>query len=135
MKKNELKKVLKPLIKECIKECIFEEGVLSGIINEVVTGLETRRVVTEGVTIAKSDDRAEEIRKKEEEYERQRQERIKRLNESVSDSTGIDIFAGTTPAAPESSGHGALSGTDPNDSGVNIDGILGLVGNKWKALT
>tara|TARA_R110000824_G_scaffold112153_15_gene261227 strand:- start:2407 stop:2814 length:408 start_codon:yes stop_codon:yes gene_type:complete len=135
MNKNELKKVLKPLIKECIKECIFDEGVLSGIITEVVAGLETRRVVTEGVTITKADDRSEEIRKKEEEYERQRQERIKRLNETMSDKVGISIFEGTAPSAPETSGHGSLAGTDPGDAGVNIEGILGLVGNKWKSLT
>ena len=76
MKKNELKQILKPLIKECIKECIFEEGVLSGIVTEVVRGMETQRIVTEGITIKKNED-DEKQRLAEEEYERQRQEKIK----------------------------------------------------------
>lgn len=134
MKKSELKQALKPLIKECIKECIFDDGVLSGIITEVVAGLETRRIVTEGATIIKKDDRKMELKKKEEEYEQQRQERIKRLNETALNKVGVDIFENTKPAPAETSGGGALSGTDPRDAGVNIDGILGLVGDKWKTL-
>lgn len=133
MKKNELKQILKPLIKECIKECIFEEGVLSGIITEVVRGMETQRIVTEGITIKKNED-DEKQRLAEEEYERQRQEKIKKLNESVSFGTSkVDIFEGTQPVA-EPAVPSALSGVAPNDSGVNIDGLLGVVGKKWNAL-
>jgi len=134
MKKNELKQILKPLIKECIKECIFEEGVLSGIITEVVRGMETQRVVTEGVTIKKNEDDGRQ-RQAEEEYERQRQEKIKKLNESVSfGSSKIDIFEGTKPTAGASDAHAPLSGVAPDDAGVNIDGLLGVVGKKWNAL-
>ena len=133
MKKNELKQILKPLIKECIKECIFEEGVLSGIVTEVVRGMETQRIVTEGITIKKNED-DEKQRLAEEEYERQRQEKIKKLNESVSFGTSkIDIFEGTQPVA-ESAAPSPLSGVAPNDSGVNIDGLMGVVGKKWNAL-
>ena len=40
-----------------IKESIFEEGVLSGIVTEVLAGMKTQRVVTEGITVkAKTDD-------------------------------------------------------------------------------
>ena len=132
MKKSELKKVLKPIIKECIKECIFEDGVLSGIIKEVVQGVSTNIVVE-----AKSQpisDRGIKQNQAEEEYERQRQERIKRLNESATQQFGVDIFDGTKPAAPETSGQGPLSGVNPGDKGVDIGGILSLAGNKWKNL-
>lgn len=138
MKKSELKQVLKPLVKQCIKECLFEEGVLSGVISEVVKGLETQRVVTEGATIqAKTDDREneEKTRQLEEEMERQRQERIKRLNESAQVG-GVNIFEGIKEdtIAPETSGRGPLAGQAPNDPGVNIDGILNIANGKWKNL-
>ena len=130
--KDQLKKLIKPII----KECLFEEGVLSGIISEVVKGLETQRVVTEGVTIHKKADNSEDQQRQlEEEYEKQRQERIKRLNESASQTMGgVDIFENTTPAAPESDEQSPLAGIAPGDPGVNIDGIMGLAGKKWKQL-
>ena len=133
MKKSELKQVLKPLIKECIKECIFEEGVLSGIITEVVSGLETRRVVTEGVTIqTKQNDEEQKQKELEEKYEQDRQERIKRLNE-VS-STKVDVFEGTKVIPGESTPGNPMAGTASDDAGVDINGILNLSGGKWKQL-
>ena len=134
MKKNELKQVLKPLIKECIKECIFEEGVLSSIITEVVRGMETQRIVTEGITIKKNEDN-EKQRQAEEEYETQRQEKIKKLNEAVSfGSSKVDIFEGTSPVTSDSGAPSPLGGVAPNDAGVKIDGLFGVVGKKWNAL-
>ena len=132
MKKEELKQVLKPLIKECIKECIFEEGVLSGIISEVVSGLETQRVVTEGITIRPKDEGEEKQRELEEKYELERQERIKRLNEAS--MTNVDVFQGTEVIPSEPSAGNPLAGVRSSDSGVNIDGIVGLSGGKWKQL-
>lgn len=138
MKKNELKETLKPLIKECIKECIFEEGVLSGIITEVLAGMQSQRVVTEGITIKSnstpSGPSPEETREREEEMERQRQERIKKLNESAKVG-GVNVFEGIkeNTIAPEP-GHGALSGVSAGDSGVDIGGILNIAGGKWKQL-
>ncbi len=128
MKQSELKKVLKPLIKQCIKECIFEDGVLSGIINEVAKGFESRRVVTEGMTITKSndDDRQREL---EERYERDRQRRIQRLNEGHSAPKKK-----TKPSDPMAASHSPLKGMDPSDPGVNIDGLLDLVGSKWRKM-
>jgi hypothetical protein len=139
MKKNELKKILKPVIKECIKECIFEDGVLSGIISEVFKGLESKRIVSEGLTIKtkpKEEKAKDEKNKLEEEYEKQRQERIKRLNESVSVSgvNGVNVFEGVTPTLSESDPVNPLSTNAPDDSGVDIDGILGLANGKWKQL-
>ena len=135
MKRNELKKVLKPLIKECIKECIFEEGVLSGIIKEVAQGMAGQKIVTETVSApAVSVQSQEETRLQEEEYERKRQERIKRLNESMPFSNA-DVFEGTKEIIPESTGKGSpLSGVSPDDPGVDIDSIMNLAGKKWKHL-
>ena len=127
MKRNELKKVLKPLIKECIKECIFEEGVLSGIITEVAKGFESKRLVTERTNTKNND--VDDRRELEEKYERDRQKRIKILNENHS-----------VPAHPvkasssTSSAHGPMSGVSPSDPGVNIDGLLDLVGTKWRKM-
>ena len=121
------------LIKQCIKECIFEDGVLSGIITEVVKGMEGQRIVTEGITITKKEDDPEETRKKEIELEKQRQERIKRLNESAS-LNGTNVFEGTKEIAPQTSQHGALAGQSPEDAGVDISGILNIANGKWKHL-
>ena len=138
MKKSELKQVLKPLVKQCIKECLFEEGILSGVISEVLKGLETRRIVTEGITVqAKTGVREnkEKRRKLEENMESQRQERIKRLNESAQVG-GVNIFEGIEEdtIAPETTGHGALDHVKPGDSGVNIDGIINIANGRWKNL-
>ena len=133
MKRNELKKVLKPLIKECIKECIFEEGVLSGIVTEVAKGMATQRLVAEGITVTKKTADPEDLKKKADTLEAQRQQKIKMLNESMSFGD-VNVFEGTQPAAPETSGQGALSGVAPGDSGVDIDGIMALASGKWKHL-
>tara|TARA_R110000824_G_scaffold5670_9_gene26111 strand:+ start:43237 stop:43629 length:393 start_codon:yes stop_codon:yes gene_type:complete len=129
MKKNELKKVLKPLIKECIKECIFEEGVLSGIIKEVAQGM-SGNIVSEAKRPPV--DRAD-IERQEEELERTRQEKIRRLNETISFGE-VNVFEGTKTIPAEASGQNALSGVSPDDSGVNIDGIVALASDKWKRL-
>ncbi len=134
MKVSELKKVLKPLIRECIKECIFEEGVLSGIVTEVAKGMSNQRLVAEGMTITKNTPDPEEMKRKAEILEAQRQEKIKRLNETMSfGSEDVNVFEGTKPVAANS-GHGALSGVSPDDSGVNIDGIMALASGKWDKL-
>ena len=126
MKKSDFKKILKPLIKEAVKEVILEEkGVLSNIISEVARGL-NGNVVMES---KKEDSQA--LKQKEEEYERQRQERIRKLNESA--RMQADVFENTSPA-PESAGQGALSGVSANDPGIDITGILKLADNKWRKL-
>ena len=130
MKKSELQKLLKPLIKECIKECIFEEGVLSGIIAEVAKGISGQRIVAEGLTATSKKDSSGALR--EEEYEKKRQERIRRLNESA--KVNIDVFQNTQPTPEQSSIHSPLTGIAANDAGVNIDGLLNIANGKWKHL-
>ena len=127
--------MLKPLIKECIKDCIFEEGVLSGIITEVAKGMANQRIVAEGLTIESKTNTPDpkELEKKAEALEAQRQERIKKLNENMSFG-GVDVFEGTKEILPEGNQHSPLAGTAPDDSGVDISGILKLANGKWKHL-
>jgi LPS O-antigen subunit length determinant protein (WzzB/FepE family) len=77
-----------------------------------------------------------DIRRQEEELERQRQEKIKRLNEAVGPiAPGVNVFESTQPIAKSDDGPGkALSGVSPNDPGVDITGIMRLAGGKWDAL-
>jgi len=135
MKRSELKKILKPLIEECIKECIFEKGVLSGIITEVAKGMANQQIITESLTVRsnKSAPDSEELQKKAAALEKQRQEKIKRLNETMSFG-GVDVFEGTQEVIPESNQHTALSGVSPHDAGVDISGIMNIANGKWKDL-
>ena len=126
MKVKEFKKILRPLIKQTVKEVLLEEGVLSNIVAEVARGLSST-VITEQTAVAKKQISPQ----KEEEYERQRQERIRRLNESA--KMNVNVFENTSEIK-ESTGHGPLAGTPSSDSGVDISGILKVVDNKWRQL-
>ena len=130
MKSSEFKNILKPLIKQTVKEVLFEEGVLSGIVSEVARGLQGNLVV-EAATPNRKKSQNADIKRREEEYEKQRQERIRRLNESA--KVNSNIFEGTREI-PEASGHGALSGVSSSDAGVDISAIENLASGKWKHL-
>ena len=133
MKVSEFKKVIKPLIRECIKEVILEEGILSNVVSEVAKGLQGN-LVTENFDYRNKTDKAreEELQLKREAMEQERQERIKRLNESAKVGP-VNVFEGTKQV-PESNQTSPLHGVSPDDSGVDISGILGLAGDKWKHL-
>jgi len=128
MKASEFKKILKPLIKQTIKEVLFEEGVLSGIVTEVVNGLSSKQVVTE--TKNNSHRTRKETIAHEQKYEENRQERIRRLNET---SKIGSVFEGTKEIA-DSPGHGPLTNVGAGDSGVDITAIEKLASGKWKQL-
>ncbi len=72
----------------------------------------------------------EDLEEKAQRIEAQRQDKIRRLNES---SKFGDVFQGTKEIVAES-GHGALSGVASSDKGVDISGIEALASGKWKAL-
>ena len=127
MKSSEFKKILKPLIKEAVKEFILEEGVLSKIVSEVARGMGPTMVESKKQKISHVD-----MAEKERLLETQRQERIKRLNEST--GLGGEIFEGVKGIPQESSGHAALAGVSPADSGVDISGIMNIANGKWKTL-
>ena len=133
MKISEFKKVIKPLIRECIKEVILEEGILSNVVSEVAKGLQGN-LVTENFDYRNKTDKAreEELQLKREAMEQERQERIKRLNESAKIGS-VNVFEGTQQA-PDTPQGAPLSGVSPDDAGVDITGILGLAKGKWKHL-
>ena len=140
MNRAQLKKALKPLVKECIKEALLEEGVLSSIISEVMAGLSSAPVISEKPTRRVQQELRETDDKKRQRYEVDRQERIRKLNESVSGGFGgIDLFEGTEPIPNEGSSQpqsapGAMGGVDPGDPGVDISGLMGAAGGHWKKL-
>ena len=130
MKRNELKQVLKPLIKECIKEVIFEDGTLSGIISEVMQGLQgtTRQPIVEKKVI-KSNQPSEAVL--------EARKSLQETKKNLQNSTGLKgIFEGTTPMHQSSgkSQHGALRDQDPSDPGVDISGIMQVVGGGWNQI-
>ncbi len=140
MKKTELKKVLKPLVKECIKEVLLEGGILTNIVAEVAQGMQQgqRNALVEARPSRNAQAEEAALQEKRELLEKQRQERIKKLNESAgAQFGGVNIFEGTTPIneSAKPTGHsapGALSGVDPSDSGVDISGLAALAGGAWK---
>ena len=141
MQKAELKAVLKPLIKECIKEVMFEDGVLSGIISEVAQGLSVAAPLVEQKTPQKKATPTQSRKAPANDARRNaRQQARNELIESINKDAygGVNIFEGTEPMAsggnPQSSTPqpgSPLSGTDPSDPGVNIDGIMNIAGDAW----
>ena len=131
MNKNELKKVLKPLIKQTIREVILEEGLLSNIVAEVAKGLN-------GNLIAETKQKGpskQELERRAEEAEKQRQDKIRRLNESMKSTIGgVNVFEGTAPIVEEGQKGAALAGVSADDSGVDISGIMNIANGKWKTL-
>ena len=132
MKKSELKSILKPLIKECIRESILEEGILSNVIAEVTKGLSTAPIVEQKKTAPKK----EPTKPPPSVNERLAEHRKKLMGAIGSDAYGgVDLFEGTTPAPGQASpGQAAspMNGTDPNDAGIDISGIMAVGGNRWK---
>jgi hypothetical protein len=141
MEKAELKAVLKPLIKECIKEVMFEEGVLSGVISEVAKGLASAAPLVEQKTPQKkvAPTRKQQAPANNSRNTARQQARKELINSINKDAYGgVNIFEGTEPMASggntESSAPqpgSPLSGMDPSDPGVNIDGIMNIAGDAW----
>ena len=135
---NKLKEILKPIIMECIKEAIFEEGVLSTLVAEVATGLNQNTIVESSpkteFAATMSTERTEKVTKR-------LQESKSKMLEAIGKDAygGVDIFEGTTPLSSAgtpgvTTPSGPLSGVDPSDQGINIDGLMGAFGKKWNAL-
>ena len=148
MKKSEFKKLIKPIIQECIQEALFKNGILSNIITEVARGLSStsipRTIVSEN----------KEKTKEKKQYLNDSSgfsEKLINLKNVHSETLseignmgmgGVRIFEGLepvpTPDVPinESQGptkaKGPLADVDPNDAGVNLDGIMKVIGGKEK---
>ena len=140
MKRSELKNIIKPLVKECITESLLEEGLLSNVISEVMKGMSP--VIMESAPVADPTagvQKAAMREAQESKLKQAKQNRRKLLDAIGSDSYGgVDLFEGTAPApaqqSPESQAGSPLGGVAPGDPGVDISGILGLGGHKWKSL-
>ena len=128
MNTNEFKKILKPLIKNAVREVILEEGLLSNIVSEVARGLQDN-LMTENKTRA-PDDAIADLGERER-LEQERQQRIKRLNESA--AGGKSVF-NNVAITPEADGSSPLAGVVSTDAGIDISGIQRLSKGKWKAL-
>ena len=133
MKKSELKRIIRPMVKECVQETLLESGLLSNIVAEVAKGLGGQVITEQKAAPAVHKPRVDETRSRIMKEQRQRL-----LDEIGKDAyNGVDLFEGTRPAAPETSGAQAaspLGDKDPGDPGVDISGILALGGKNWKAL-
>jgi hypothetical protein len=134
MNKNELKQILKPLIKECIREVIFEEGALSSVVSEVVKGMGQPIVETKQTFPVKKKPQYET----DEQAKQRLQEKRKKMMDAIGGDAynGVNLFEGTTPAPVQTdSNHGALSGVDPKDPGVDISAIMGKSAAIWSKMT
>jgi len=130
MKASEFKKILKPLVEQTVKEVLLHDGVLSKVVSEVARGLTTTLMSESSQSVRKtaSNKNNDETEK---EYLKKKQERIKRLNESMPFETSV--FEGVSEMPKESSS-GPLSGVASADSGIDISAIQKLSSGKWKKL-
>jgi hypothetical protein len=146
--KNDLKNLLKPLIKEAVKEVILESGVLSSIVTEVANGLSNSKSILQESHFSQADkvtlvsNKRDAVPQQQAKVEEQRQElkkvaeeKQKSLQEKMAKLTGFDAFDGVAPLVESNSAKTpgeALRGVDPSDAGVNINGILNVLGGKEK---
>ena len=140
MKKNDLKRMLKPLIKECVKEMIMEEGLLTNIVSEVAAGMQGNLVTETRQPQRKREhivDEKQNMKRKSDESRNKLNEHRQRLMDSIGKDAygGVNLFEGIDPIKPQSASiPGSVDLGDPNDSGVDINSILGNASNIWKAI-
>lgn len=145
MNKKELKQLIKPLVKECIKEALLEEGMLSTVIAEVVKGtsglVEQRSHKIQETTERVLDTNEDTMRRLQERKTKSENSRRKLLDAIGAEAYGgVDLFEGTEPLTKAgkvgdgASPHGALANYAPDDSGVDISGLLNLAGGSWKKI-
>jgi hypothetical protein len=141
MKREELKRLIKPIVKECITESLIEEGILSSVVSEVMKGMAP--TIMESAPVAAPTPVRDNSRALQEAQERrlqQAKESRKQLLDAIGKDSygGVDLFEGTSAApaqqSPESMAASPLGNVAPGDPGVDISGIIGLGGHKWKAL-
>ena len=145
MKKSELKNIIQPIVEECVKDALLSSGLLSKVISEVIAGVqgglmtETRQTAPVQQQAQPAPQQTNQINQ----AERQKVlENKKKLLDAIGSSSynGVDVFEGTKPlrkggsASKNSGGYKAFDGVDPNDPGVNIDGLTNALGNTWKKL-
>ena len=139
MKREELKNLIKPIVKECITESLIEEGILSSVVSEVMKGMSPTIMESAPVSTPVRDD-SKALQEAQDRRLQQAKESRKKLLDAIGGDSygGVDLFEGTSPAptqqSPEMQAANPLGGVAPGDAGVDISGIVGLGGHKWKAL-
>lgn len=148
MKKSELKELIKPIVKECVQESVqeilLESGLLSSVISEVMRGVGPQRLLPEEkqavgkmVPIGESgpwEPEREEVPQLPDKIQ-ELKENKERLLSAIGNSAygGIDIFEGTTPAAPEGKIGDPLGDMSPHDPGVDLSFMMPK-GGKFKQI-
>ena len=134
MKKSELKSI----IKECVKEILFEEGVLSNLVAEVAFGItKAQGQILETQQPQVSTQMTQELKQEQQEQKRKQLLETKRkMLNAVGGDRMSGVFEGTTPLpnTGTTNSQSPLAGKDPSDAGVDISGLFGLAGQKWKQL-
>jgi len=132
-----LKQALKPVVKELIYECLITEGILSSVVTEVMKGDKTAPIIE-----TKQQPQAKQPTKPRIETDDEAVARRKKLQETLGSKLGINVFEGTTPlpsagsvssSPAQATAANPLAGLDPNDSGVDISGLLKLTGG-WRKI-
>ena len=137
MKKNDLKRMLKPLIKECVQEMILEEGLLKNIVSEVASGMQGNLVTEAKQTRTREPMIEADMQERSDKARRKLNEHRKRLMDSIGKDAygGVNVFEGLEPMKAQTETQaGSVDLGDPNDSGVNLDSLLGNATKIWKAM-
>ena len=142
MKKQELKKIIQPIVEECVKDALLTSGLLTSVISEVVAGVQKGLITEQAQQQPQAQRPVQEQNTISENERRKILENKKKLLDAIGTSSynGVDVFEGTKPlmmggsASQSSSGYKAFDGVDPNDPGVNIDGLASALGGVWKKL-
>lgn len=140
MNPKELKAALKPIVKELIYECLITEGILSSVVSEVVKGTGNTIVETKQQTVQTTQTKQPRPKL---ETDDEAIARRKKLEETLVGRLGVNVFEGVQPLSAggrerdgvptQTTAGNPLSGLDPNDSGVDISGLLKLTGG-WKRI-
>ncbi len=139
MNPKDLKTALKPIVKELIYECLITEGILSSVVSEVMKG-------SGNTIVSESKQQINNVKQQKPQRLESNDEAIarrKKLEETLVGKLGVNVFEGTQPlnsggrerdSIPSQATAGnPLSGLDPNDSGVDISGLLKVTGG-WKRI-
>ena len=135
MKKSELKSI----IKECVKEILFEEGVLSNLVAEVAFGISKAQDQLVESSVPKKPE-SEFMKKNSKEASKERNKRLLETKKKMLNAIGSEkmrgVFEGTDPLpnTGNSNTHSPLAGRESGDAGVDISGLFGLAGQRWKEL-
>ncbi len=137
MNPKELKTALKPIVKELIYECLITEGILSSVVSEIVKGTGNTVVETKQQPVQTQ---AKQPRQKLE-TDDEAIARRKKLEETLVSRLGVNVFEGVQPLSAggrdntpsQTTAGNPLSGLDPNDSGIDISGLMKLTGG-WKRI-